>query len=710
MRAVFVMLLLILFAPFSIANADINSSWAASTEWYENDLILDGDGVVIAIADTGVDVDHSCFRENLTSVGTFSQNHRKIIHYNDSIDSGDFQGHTQFKHGTHLAGILACDPIDGDNEMRSLSFNSKLLIQDVVGADGWDVPSVNLLLEEAFENGALISSWSWGDNTINYTNRSNIVDSWSLENPWSLVFVAPGNNGGMLLEPANARNVVAVSACDSQENGSVWSSSSIGPDVNGRRGIFVCAPGYQVTSARADGVINSMNNGSYELTGTSVSTPMAASFTALLQQMIQERDGFVPSGPLLKAVLALSTEKITSNKPDFQQGFGRLSVEEIDPEVLIYDSYQNENWSEVISTRGKSLENLVSNPWNGSGSKGPFLQEGESFSLPIIPNKNQDVTIAMSYNALPMHNGEIDDLRLIVHKPNGEYYIDDSLLSSGNSTSYYSSFISPYDHDSSNETTVIIKIPAGDLVGVDSLDVEVYASNITKGENEGFLGINGDMVGFALAITGAKEAVENTPPFPTINLENNVSNFTQIIDFEWTISDLENDDFTFYLFLENESMEIQLDSGTIINSVYTEKGDILFNNFCEVSTIISENSNITYGDCTINLSLDLITYQLNGENWSLKIEVVDHNNSWWTSNLNSTASSSNFSIWWINPLLENNDDSVNYPVDDSNDSNKSFILGVVFVILGVLFAASMAFRKFENLYLESPPAPFIEEE
>ena len=82
---------------------------------------LIGSGVVIAVADTGIDLDHSCFRNSSSEVGTPGPEHRKIVHLNDSIDDWDTQGHQQFRHGTHIAGILACDQLDGDSSMRSLS-------------------------------------------------------------------------------------------------------------------------------------------------------------------------------------------------------------------------------------------------------------------------------------------------------------------------------------------------------------------------------------------------------------------------------------------------------------------------------------------------------------------------------------------------------------------------------------------------------------
>ena len=170
---------------------------------------------------------------------------------------------------------------------------------------------MDLLLAESAQHGAVINSWSWGDNTINYTNRSALIDEWTVENPWSLIFVAPGNNGGMMLEPSNAYNVVSVAASNSDENASIWPSSSQGPDVNGRRGTFVSSPGMNIISAKADGFVSSMNNGTYSMSGTSMATPMAASFTALLQEMIEQKYGFTPSGPLLKSMLAASAEPVT---------------------------------------------------------------------------------------------------------------------------------------------------------------------------------------------------------------------------------------------------------------------------------------------------------------------------------------------------------------------------------------------------------------
>ena len=63
----------------------------------------------------------------------------------------------------------------------------------ICDSNGWQAPGdVTTLLAESSRFGAVINSWSWGDNTEDYTDRSQMIDG-GPENPWSLVFVAPGN-------------------------------------------------------------------------------------------------------------------------------------------------------------------------------------------------------------------------------------------------------------------------------------------------------------------------------------------------------------------------------------------------------------------------------------------------------------------------------------------------------------------------------------
>ena len=683
-----VMIALVIIALMAPQYASSPSSEVMVVEVIDGDLIaLDGSGVIIAVADTGIDMDHSCFRNSTEEVGVPGPSHRKIILLNDTVDDWDNQGHQQFRHGTHIAGILACDAVDGAEGVRSLSNGSKLLVQDVVDSTGWVVPeNVDSLLSEASANGAVINSWSWGDNSINYTNRSHTIDEWTVENPWSLIFVAPGNNGGMMLEPSNAYNVVSVAASDSEENGSMWPSSSHGPDVNDRRGTLISAPGMGVVSAKADGDKSSLNNGTYAMTGTSMATPMAASFTALLQQKVEQEYGYTPSAPLLRAMLASSAEGIIGDSPDPIQGYGRPNLDSFSGGLFIHDSYQVEDWVSIIQSRGGSLDSMKSNPWDGSEAAGPFLSQNESWSEFFRPTPGEDVEIVMSYNARPMGQ-EIDDLRLILKTSDGRFAVDDKIGNSGYSQLYYSSFTTPVALNSSNETTVMIRVAAEMLEDVEWIEVEVLANSISGTGQNGTLGIDGTMLGFGIAATGVSDLIQNTGPTIVMNDgpsggENYSTNFT----INLTIGDLELDGVLVETNLVNSNFTISFDGCTF---ALVNQSDVL---------------------CTIDVSRDLVPLPINREDWYFEIIAFDDNSSFWTESKNSSFESEIFTIWWEPPLLEEPDVSPPMEESDSVRDNRTFIWGVLGIVTGVVVATSVMFRRRESVISEWVLPPFREEE
>ncbi|MDB2593490.1 S8 family serine peptidase, partial [Euryarchaeota archaeon] len=116
------------------------------------ELGINGDGVVVAAADSGIDYDHACFR-NATSPGAVGSNgtdgvgspgveHRKILTVNHTLDSGDTNGHSDYRHGTHVAGTLTCYNVydmRADSKPKNgsaLAYQSKLVFQDIVSSDG----------------------------------------------------------------------------------------------------------------------------------------------------------------------------------------------------------------------------------------------------------------------------------------------------------------------------------------------------------------------------------------------------------------------------------------------------------------------------------------------------------------------------------------------------------------------------------------------
>ena len=511
----------------------------STTAW---DLGLNGSNVVIAYADTGIDRDHACFRNQTSSLenatGIPSQEHRKIILLNETLDDWDDPTHSDGRHGTHIGGTLACSFVDGTNasEGTSLTYAAKLVVQDIVDESGWIPPDVDWLLWEALTQGAVIHSNSWGDDTTQYTARTYDFDAWSSEVPWSVAFIAPGNNGGQMMEPANARSVVAVGVSTKSEESGLYQWSSVGEAHDGRRGIHITTPGMGIVSAKADGIHDSMNNGTRSSTGSSMATPTAASFTAIIQQLVEggyfsNGTGFTPSGPLLRALLALAAEPIpnlvhnqgtTGMGPDNIQGWGRANLSRLvnftnlsNSSVWIHDSYQMENWQEGVEDRvwgaeidAKPLDRVVQSGWDGSGAMGPFLKTGESHSWNLsLTGEKIDVRLSWSPRPEP---AQIDDLQLRLEFPDGSIAYGDDFDTFGNTNLHQN----PQQMVPVNETTVGIRLPASVIGNFESVNITIEGRFVNIGNQSDMLGIDGNKIGFSLAVKGLKGHV--LPEIPEI--------------------------------------------------------------------------------------------------------------------------------------------------------------------------------------------------
>lgn len=547
-----------------------NSDYESPLAW---ELGLNGSGVVVGIADSGIDADHSCFR-NLTS-DRLGDSQRKLLHINTSIDEWDSQGHSDYRHGTHTAGSVGCHPVSTAEEYQipsaamALGYGTKLVVQDIVSEEGWLPPDVDYLLLESSEFGAVLHSDSWGDDTTEYTLRSGDFDAFTREYPWSLPLIAPGNNGGDVLEPANARNVIAIGASTKDDDPRRWNSSVHGPTEAGTRGVFALAPGVSITSARSDGQNNTWNSGHHTLSGTSMSTPTAAGFASIIEQMVRDGwftghnesleivdsrslqpwfsntpsfqhdlllgEGFTPSAPLLKSLLALSTTPLSEEfrnggmgggtSPNSYDGWGRLNlsevidIEDIQNELMqedvrpieniwIHDSYRLGSGEpiDLINQRkgtGEPIESLLSASWDGEGAQGPFLGTGDVFQQRFMLQQGQDLDIRLAFQAKPEPH-MVDDLQLLVKLPDGRFAVGDTYKENGFSMLYYS-FADPSNMSafpSTNETTVGVSLSAESLDSSDWVDVFVVGRYVTPGNTPDSIGVEGNKIGFGMAIQG----------------------------------------------------------------------------------------------------------------------------------------------------------------------------------------------------------------
>jgi len=357
-----------------------NAKWLVQTgvkevmPWY--DIGLNGAGEVIAISDTGIDMDHCYIDENMDNYRfgrprTLDLSRRKVVQYDDYIDREDvYEGH-----GSHVAGSIAGSLPSEKGISEGIAFDAKIAFIDIGSADGrLETPDVRRLLDTGSPY-AKIHTMSWGSEFIGYGIMSWLIDSYLHKNDELLVNVAAGNEGNgdvsyTVGDPATAKNVIAVGAHNSygsdQAGGQLGPSyvagfSSRGPTLDGRTKPDILAPGKWISSIKSGSKVgqcdpsdgkppgpNKAKAGLVSMMGTSMSAPIVSGVAALIRQYL--REGFYPTGErnatnaytnpssaLIKAIILNGAQYMAGvdngkkgvssvNPYDNTQNFGRVSL------------------------------------------------------------------------------------------------------------------------------------------------------------------------------------------------------------------------------------------------------------------------------------------------------------------------------------------------------------------------------------------------
>jgi len=321
------------------------------------DMGIHGEGEVIGVGDSGLDVGH-CFFEDAPGGTAANQNygvdHRKVVAYRAYAD-GVATGLRD--HGTHVVGSILGESstpgAEGAGEMGS-AYKAKVSFTDIGPGDapGLAVPNdlVNNFFNIDYDNGARIHSNSWGANINAYTLPTQDVDEFMHEFDDMLILFAAGNSGqqgpGSIGAPATCKNCLTVGASENPprtpNNVAVFSSQ--GPAVGGRFKPDLVAPGFSLLSANSNSAGDCPIVG---MAGTSMATPITAGDVALIRQYLREGyfptgtknggPGVLPSGAMMKAMAIHSSQPLTGTyqdgaltpPPSQVQGFGRVQLDRV---------------------------------------------------------------------------------------------------------------------------------------------------------------------------------------------------------------------------------------------------------------------------------------------------------------------------------------------------------------------------------------------
>jgi len=226
--------------PWGIDRVDAELSWSKST----------GNGIKIAVVDTGIDYTHPDLDANVKGGVTFVTGTKN---YKD--DNG---------HGTHVAGTVAAE----NNAIGVVGVAPDAWLYGVKVLDrhgsGW-VSDVIAGIDWSVSNGMQVITMSLGSSSDVQALHDAVDNAY---NRGTVLVAAAGNDyGGAISYPARYSSVIAVTATDSSNN--VASFSNIGPEAE------LAAPGVSVYSTYKGGTYAA-------LSGTSMATPHVTGTVGLL--------------------------------------------------------------------------------------------------------------------------------------------------------------------------------------------------------------------------------------------------------------------------------------------------------------------------------------------------------------------------------------------------------------------------------------------
>jgi len=242
--------------PYGVTMIQAKNMWSESSR---------GEGINIAVIDSGCDIDHESLKENIAFVRNFTDEDKK--NPNIVID--------RVGHGTHVAGIIAAN--GNNNTVVGVAPWANLYILKAIDKTGsgkvsWVINAINYAVEKKVD----IISMSLGrpnndpklENSIKHAVNNNILVVCAAGNE------GDGNSGDFEYSyPASYVDVISVGAVDKKGVPASFSNANLVVDL--------VAPGVDVVSTYP-------NNQFASLSGTSMAAPHVSGSLALLKNWSHE--------------------------------------------------------------------------------------------------------------------------------------------------------------------------------------------------------------------------------------------------------------------------------------------------------------------------------------------------------------------------------------------------------------------------------------
>jgi len=380
----------------SVGRIGADNVWAMKDA---NDKSITGQGVTVAVIDTGIDYNHSdlggCFGEGCKVVGGYD-------YLDGDADPMDVHGH-----GTHVAGIIAAN-----GSMTGVAPAASLYAYKVCD---YTCPHDAILAaieasvdpdgDPATDDGVDIVNMSLGgpgpiDDPLNIAVNEASASG-------TLFVISAGNEGESGFQtvgsPGNAEMALTVGS--TEKNDTLSSFSSLGPVLTENfQKPEVVAPGGQINSLAPGQSVASMS-------GTSMAAPHVAGVAALVKQAKPTLNG-----QEIKSIIAATTDPLTM--PYSKVGAGRVNALKAVESVVLTSKHQLmmgridrslEQWnaSQTVTLTNQSSE-AVSIQTSFTNNLGSAAQYSHNLANPftLAANSSIEVEVNVTINVNDLANAE----------------------------------------------------------------------------------------------------------------------------------------------------------------------------------------------------------------------------------------------------------------------------------------------------------------
>ena len=223
---------------------------------------ITGKGVVVQVSDSGLDTNHCNFFDSTSGElkdNTIQLDRRKVVLYHNYADDADlYDGH-----GTHVVGTIAgksssdgtivgeslFDYNNDTEQLDGMARDARIAFFDIQRGSSHELSIPYWDFDTMFGNavlaGATIHNGSWGNNNSEYGWISAFFDLYMYKMNDSFLIVMGAGNGGAsgVVEPSNAKNVIAVGASD---------ANSASHDENANTVAYFSGRGYSLDRIKPD--------------------------------------------------------------------------------------------------------------------------------------------------------------------------------------------------------------------------------------------------------------------------------------------------------------------------------------------------------------------------------------------------------------------------------------------------------------------------